>query len=257
MLPANLPTPLLGEIAAVTIATPDLEASLQFYQRLGFKEILRADFPFPWIQVTDEALLIMLRKDNDPYLALTYYSGDGQKVADELETKGIVFVSKPDPKDMIKRYVFQSPDGLPVSIVTVPGGFRKPSGRTMLTMDAADYTNPEAYTNPAIGMFGELAEPVKDLDRSIAFWEQIGFIVLSRYGAPDPWAILTDGMSIVGLHQSQHFSAAAITYFAADMEEKIEKLKQQGLADYKTHSPGNVILSTPERQEFFLFKWGM
>lgn len=256
MIP-NLPTPVLGEITAITITTPDLEASLRYYQQLGFKEIMRADFPFPWIQITDEALLIMLRKEDNPYLALTYYSKDGQKVADEIEKKGIPFVSKPAGTDMVKRYVFQSPDGLNISIVTIPDGFRKPSGTTMLTMDPADYFNPATYTNPVIGMFGELAQTVSDLDISIAFWEQIGFRVLSKFTSPTPWAILSDGLSIVGLHQSQEFSYPAITYFAADMIEKTEKLKQAGLENYTEQSPGNLVLTTPEQQHLFLFKMGM
>jgi catechol 2,3-dioxygenase-like lactoylglutathione lyase family enzyme len=256
MIP-GLPTPLLGEITAITITTPDLEASLQYYQHLGFKEILRADFPFPWIQITDEALLIMLRKDNDPYLALTYYTKDGEKIAAVIEQKGIAFVSKPKPTDMVKRYVFQSPDGLNISVVTIPDGFRKPSGTTMLTMDQSDYFRPATYTNPVIGLFGELAQPVADLDKSIAFWEQIGFRVLSKFTSPNPWAILSDGLSIVGLHQSQEFSYPAITYFAADMKEKIEKLQEGGLENFTEHSPGNLILTTPEQQHFFLFKMGM
>jgi catechol 2,3-dioxygenase-like lactoylglutathione lyase family enzyme len=58
----NIPTPILGEVTAITITTPDLEKSLEFYKKLGFTEVMRMDFPFPWIQVSDGALLMMLRK---------------------------------------------------------------------------------------------------------------------------------------------------------------------------------------------------
>ena len=79
----NLPTPALGNINAITIATPDPKNSLLFYQKLGFKEVLRADMPFPWIQVCDGQLLIMLRKDEQRVIALTYYVKDvEQKVAE-------------------------------------------------------------------------------------------------------------------------------------------------------------------------------
>src|SRR5882762_563982 len=105
MIP-NLPTPILGDITALTINTPDLEASLAYYQKLGFKELFRADWPFPWIQVTDEALLIMFRKADDPYLALTYYPKDVVKVAAELEKRGISFLFTPEKNDMVKRYLF-------------------------------------------------------------------------------------------------------------------------------------------------------
>src|SRR5258708_6048639 len=107
---ATLPEPLLGNISALTIATTNLETSLKYYQRLGFKEVMRMDFPFPWIQVTDDALLIMLRKADESYLALTYYSANAENIAADIESKGIQFISKPKEGDMIRRYLFQSPD---------------------------------------------------------------------------------------------------------------------------------------------------
>jgi catechol 2,3-dioxygenase-like lactoylglutathione lyase family enzyme len=255
MIP-NLPTPMLGEITAITIATPDLEKSLHYYEQLGFKELMRDTFPFPWIQITDEALLIMLRKDKDPYIALTYYSKDGKKVADKLEADGISFTSKPKATDMLHRYLMQSPDGLNISIITIPDGFRRPSGTTMLTMNPSDYSNPEAYTNNLAGMFGELAQPVKNLEDSISFWQKLGFIVLSAFESPYPWAILSDGLSVVGLHQSTHFDHPAITYFASDMKDKIEALKKQGLENFTEKNPGNIVLNTPEGQHVFLFSMG-
>lgn len=256
MLP-NLPTPILGEITALTITTPDLENSLKYYQQLGFKEVMRMDFPFPWIQITDDALLIMLRKDNEPYLALTYYVKDVDKVIADLENRKIQFTSRPKGSDLIKRYVFQSPDGLNISLVGIPDGFSKPSGKTMLTMNQADYFKPGAYTNQTAGMFGELAQPVSDLDASIPFWENIGFKVLSKFTAPYPWAILSDGLAIVGLHQTTQYTYPAITYFASDMKEKIENLKNKGLENYKEMGESNIVLTTPEQQHIFLFKMGM
>jgi catechol 2,3-dioxygenase-like lactoylglutathione lyase family enzyme len=256
-LQMTLPTPQLGEISAITIATPDLEVSLQFYQKLGFREVMRMDFPFPWIQITDDALLIMLRKAEDPYLALTYYVKDIDKPVADVESKGIQFLSKPKDADFVKRYLFQSPDGLNISLVHIPDGFSKPSGKTMLTMDQSDYFKPESYTNKTVGIFGELAHPVANIDASILFWESIGFKILSKFASPYPWAILSDGLSIIGLHQTSQYTYPAITFFASDMKEKIEKLKQQGIDNYKEQGASNIVLTTPEQQHIFLFKMGM
>ena len=84
----NLPKSKLGEVAAITITSPDLKKSFLYWQRLGFKEIMRSDFPFPWIQVSDGALLVMLREDIEPYLALTYYVKDIDKVVADIENEG-------------------------------------------------------------------------------------------------------------------------------------------------------------------------
>jgi hypothetical protein len=125
-------------------------------------------------------------------------------------------------------------------------------------MPQTDYFNPEKYVNKTCGMFGELAHPVKDIEASIAFWELLGFATLSKFTSPYPWAILSDGLSVVGLHQATHLTAPTITYFAADMKDKIERLKTSGINNYdESRGAGNLILSTPEGQKIFLFKMGM
>ena len=253
----DLPKPQLGNISAITISSPDLEKSLQYYQKLGFAEVMRFDFPFPWIQISDEALLIMLRLDDTPYIALTYYVKEFDQIVTSLEEKGISFIKKPIPSDMLKRALFQSPDGMNISLVMIVDGFKRPAGQTMLTMNQEDYFKPDTYTNKVCGMFGELAHPVKNLGDSITFWQKLGFSVLSKFESPYPWAIISDGLSIVGLHQTKDFNFPAITFFASDMKERINKLKTDGLSDFKERGgSGNVVLTTPEQQHIFLFSLG-
>lgn len=250
----NLPTPVLGEVTAITITSPDLEQSLAFYQKLGFSEIMRMDFPFPWIQISDGALLMMIRKDNNPYIALTYYVKNIDNAVKIAEDAGIAFTEKPKPEDIVKRYLFQSPDGFYISLVSIPDGFTQPKGPTMLTMPQEDYFTPEKYVNKTCGMFGEYAQPVTDLDVSIAFWGKLGFLALTRYGQPRPWSILSDGLAVVGLHQTTEFTQPTITYFAKDMKEKIEQLKANGLTNFvEVAGAANITLTTPEQQKFNLY----
>jgi catechol 2,3-dioxygenase-like lactoylglutathione lyase family enzyme len=254
----TFPKPKLGDVSAITVTTTDLEESLKFYQSLGFSEIWRNDFPFPWIQISDGALLMMLRKDEKPYIALTYYVKELDKVITELEQAGISFIQKPGSSDMIKRYVFQSPDDLNIALVTHVEGFNQPPGPTMLNTPQGDYFKPEKYVNKTAGLFGEFAHPVKNMEDSLAFWEKLGFKVLSKHESPYPWSIISDGLAVVGLHQSDHFSSPAITYFAADMKDKIEKLKSAGLKNFKEKDgSSNITVTSPEKQQVFLFKLGM
>ncbi len=252
----NLPTPILGEITAFTITTTDLEKSLACYKKLGFKELFRADWPFPWIQITDGVVLIMLRKDAKPYLALTYYVKDITTVTTDLEKKGIKFEMKPKKTDPVKRWLLRSPDGLAISLVNIIEGFSQPPGPGMLQMNPEDYFKPEKYVNKTCGLFGELAHAVADLEKSIEFWQLLGFKALSRFTSPYPWAIITDGLAIVGLHQTKEFNYPAITYFASDMPAKIAALKKDGLTEFKQKGPTDVILTTHEQQHIFLFSLG-
>lgn len=252
----NLSQPFLGNVSAITIFTPDLDKSYEFYHKLGFNEIFRSDFPFPVLQMSDGALLMMLRKGPEPYIALTYYVKDLESKVSFLENAGVEFFVKPLPSDMIKRYVMKSPDGLSISLVSFVEGFAQPPGPTMLNMQQGDYFDPEKYVNKTCGMFGEFAHPVTDLQISIDFWEKLGFKVLSKMESPYPWAIISDGLAVVGLHQTKHFDYPAITFFAADMNDKIEKLKASGITGFSDSGKGNTVLTTPEKQHINLFKMG-
>ena len=253
----NFPKPKLGNVTAITITSADLEKSLQFYQQLGFSELYRADFPFPWIQVSDGALLIMLRQDKNPYIAITYYTNDIENVVAELKESGIPCKSLPTPDKMIQRFLITTDEGHNITLVTYVEGFAQPSGTTMLTMKPQDFSNPGKYTNQTCGMFGEYALPVLNLSNSIAFWEKLGYKTLSKKSSPYPWAILSDGIGIVGLHQTDNFSVPTITFFAADMKDKIDNLKLKGLTDYTEKGDSSIVLNTPEKQNINLFKLGM
>ena len=254
----DLPKPKLGDISGLTINCPDLEASLEFYQKLGFTELFRGDFPFKLIEITDGQIQIMLRQSPTLYFALTYYPRNIEAVVEELESAGIEFWEKTNTEtDYLRRYITTTPDGLNVSFVMYVDAFSQPPGPTMLTMPQGDYFDPEKYVNKTIGLFGEIAHPVLDLDASILFWKKLGFATLSKFASPYPWAIISDGLNSVGLHQTTDFDYPAITYFAVDMAERIEKLKAAGITDLTEKSSGNVVLLTPEGQHINLFTLGM
>ncbi len=253
----NLPTPILGEISAITITTTNLDESEDYYKKLGFYEVGRSDWPFPWRQITDNVLLIMLRTDPKIYMALTYYVKELKPIIKNLESKGIVFYHVPKKEDTIQRYTILTDDGFWISLVGNIAEFNKPKGPGMLTMAPEDYFRPEKYTNKTIGLFGELAHPVKDLTKSIEYWQVLGFQMLSKQDSPYPWAIISDGLSIVGLHETKDFSYPAITYFASDMRNKIQLLRNDNLTNITEKNKSNVILTTPEQQHFFLFQMGM
>lgn len=254
----DLPKPKLAEVSGLTINTPDLKASVKFYKKLGFSELFRGDFPFPLVQLSDGQIQIMLRHTPEKYFALTYYPGDIDAVAAELAAEGIEpFEKNISDSDYLKFYRMKTPEGFVVSMVMLIESFTQPAGPTMLTMSPQDYSNPEKYTNKTAGMLGEIAYPVKDLDVSIAFWQKLGFKVLSKYGEPRPWAILADGLNVVGLHQADDFDQPAITYFASDMAVRIESLKAAGITNLTEKNPGNVVLNTPEGQHINLFSLGM
>ena len=248
----------LGEVACVYVTTPDLDSSGAVYEKLGFPKVASNTFPVPWAQHSDGSLLIMMRKDATPYIGLTYYVNDIDKVATQLEKDGIVFVQKPKEGDPIKRYYIKTPDGFNIMLASNLGGFTQPTGPTMLTMKQEDFKSPDKYPNKRSGAFGEFCHPVADLDQSIAYWQKLGFIVKSKMTTPSPWAIVTDGLMLIGLHQTKDFNYPAITYFGINTDKRIQQLKDQGLKNFtEVMGKNNVVLKTWEGQHFFIFSVGM
>jgi hypothetical protein len=248
----------LGEVACVYITTPDLDSSVAVYEKLGFPKIASNTFPVPWAQVSDGSLLIMMRKDATAYIGLTYYVTDIENVAEQLEKDGIVFVSKPKDGDPIKRYYMKSPDGFNIMLASNLGAFQQPTGITMLNMKPEDFSIADKYPNKQCGVFGEFAHPVTDLKASVAFWKKLGFKSSAEMKDPYPHAILTDGLMIIGLHQTTHFTFSAVTYFGLNTEKRVEQLKNNGLKNFsEVAGKNNVVLKTFEGQHFFIFSQGM
>ena len=248
----------LGETACVYITTPHLDSSVAVYEKLGFTKIGSNTFPAPWAQVSDGSLLIMMRKDTTPYIGLTYYVTDIEKLVAQSEKEGIVFVSKPKEGDLIKRYYIKSPDGFNIMLASNLGAFQQPTGMTMLNMKQEDFSVANKYPNKQCGVFGEFAQPVSDLNASVAFWKKPGFKTSAEMKDPYPHAILSDGLMIIGLHQTTHFTYPAVTYFGLNTEKRIQQLKDIGLKNFsEVAGKNNVVLKTSEGQHFFIFSLGM
>jgi hypothetical protein len=64
-------------------------------------EVIRGEFPFPWLQVSDDSILIMLRLVERPLCSLTYCIAEPQTIVTQLEQKGIEFTIKANPADMV------------------------------------------------------------------------------------------------------------------------------------------------------------
>ena len=248
----------LGEVACVYITTQNIDSSVAVYEKLGFPKIASNEFPTPWAQVSDGSLLIMLRKDVTPYIRLTYYATDIEKTVEQLEKDSVVFFQKPKEGDPIKRYYIKSPDGFTIVLSNNLGGFIQPTGTTMLNMKPTDYDLAEKYPNKKCGVFGEFAQPVNDIKISVAFWEKLGFKAKTEMKDPYPHVILSDGLMIIGLHQTKHFTFPAVTYFGLNTDKRVQQLKDNGLQNISEFlGKNNVVLKTWEGQHFFIFSLGM
>lgn len=253
----TFPTPKLGDISAISISTRDPEQSVAFYQTLGFEILHRSAPAYSWMVLTDGSLLILLQNDEKPYTGLTYFVKDIEQLVTSLAADGVQFAQTPTAQDPARPYLIQSPDGMNVQLTPFVEEFAKPPGHTLLTLPPVDMGRPEKYPNPVCGIFGEFAQSVVDVEQSLLFWKQLGFKILFKATSPGNWAIVSDGVSIVGLHETTPSYSPRITYFAIDMKGRIEKLIHGGLMNFSRVGEASIYITTPESQCINLFKLGL
>lgn len=245
----------LGELSQIASTTSDLNATITYWKKLGFRVVFQDKTPAPWVQMTDESILLYFIQVDQRFIRLAYFTSDYAGKLQDLKKAKIKFKSEEnDASGKPWRAVFDSPDGQEISIVNRnPGMMFHPTAKTMFTMDQKDMANPENMPTK-LGMFGEFCHKVSNLKESVAYWEKLGFKSTGINTEPYPWAIMSDGMSLIGLHETKDWEGSAIAYFAPDMGKRIEALKAEGIEGREIGmGPANVVIDTPEGVQLFLF----
>lgn len=248
----------LGPASQISIGTSDLYNSLGHYALLGFKTIGLKKEPYPWAQVTDGSRLVLLNEDGHSYLGLMYHNPDAPARVAALQAAGISVPDLNAAEGMPPMTLFEAPGGLPIGIILADTTNMYQPKDPILTDFAPEDWDDVPYPNDKLGIFGELAVPVPDLEEAIVFWEKLGFTI-KRFEGPYPWAIAQDSQHAIGLHQTTEFTVTALTYFAKDMGERIQRLNAAGMeTEVFAGTGGNVanqIAKTEEGTHFFLFSY--
>ena len=222
----------LGTYVEVALSTRDSAISLAFYESLGFKK-LGDDV------MTDGSINIRLMEDSFDSPTLSYWGTDMAAIFSRLSRK-------PEP---MHTGEFHSPNNTRVTITREKSKIKMPGG-----------TPSQRIPISRLGKFGEFSIPVQDRTKAMAFWMALGFEALHGAEIPYPYAILSDGLIVVGLHQTPDFDETVLTYFATDMAQRIQQFEKmqvdiRGLksGELPDGSYQNAFMSSPDGQGFFLF----
>jgi catechol 2,3-dioxygenase-like lactoylglutathione lyase family enzyme len=226
----------LGENVSVTLGIPSLEESLPFYQKMGFRVADASEEPYPWAVLDDGQIQIGLHQDGMTYQGLTYFAADMDERIARLEEKGVDFAVKKELGGRTFQAIFMGADELAISLIRYADA-RPPARRA---------------PNSRLHIFGEYSLGVDNLDFSIAYWNEFGFETRHRAEEPYPWAILGDGLLVMGLHQTDDFRGPTLTYFAPDMDARVARLRENGVPVTPTPM-GGATVAAPDGQTFFLF----
>jgi catechol 2,3-dioxygenase-like lactoylglutathione lyase family enzyme/predicted enzyme related to lactoylglutathione lyase len=222
----------LGDVVQIAIGVPDIAESAVFYEKLGFEKLAENELPWPWKQYSDGQNLWLLNQDGNRYIGLNYFSADAAEKVKAMEALGVPFMLKQEEDGRLQMAIFADSDGLMVGLINQP---------------PLDMPLPAGEPLTHCGKFGEFALGVADFTAASHFWRQFGFAQLYASSDPYPWGIFSDGLMILGLHQTDEFQGPCPTYFAPDMPDRIEQLQEKGL------TIENGILKAPGGETLFLF----
>lgn len=246
--------------AAMAMGTPDLDESIEFWGKLGFRVVVSNNQPYPYAYLTDGGLYLGLHQDGDSYLGYTLWDENAAECTVSYIEAG--FLKDGEWPELPMVVVITPDSSIGMAIIGAKNTNPEITLKSMAHMLPDEFVNESAYPNSVLGVFGELALPVDDLKESIKMWEAAGLVKHTHQGTgAAEYAILTDGEMIIGLHPKGEFLKPGITYFQPDATKSAKELKKAGveikdMTDVmKTGGERHFIIKTPEGHQVFMFSF--
>ncbi|MDE2090879.1 MAG: hypothetical protein KGJ08_03125 [Gammaproteobacteria bacterium] len=230
---------MLGNFLEISIQTPDILASLDFYTRLGFERAPVNDvWSHPYAVLTDGHVYLGLHQYVFPSPSLTFVQPDLRRQLPDFEALGIQFEFCKLGDDQFNEAGFYDPD------------------RQMVTLLEARSCSPlnSRITGCLCGYFDEYRVNVRDSQASCRFWEKLGLINTGLDATPTQTVRLATGGLNLGLQESTAPSQPQITFTHAQPEDLAERLLQRNIMVAPAVSPRavGISLAAPEGTQLLI-----
>jgi catechol 2,3-dioxygenase-like lactoylglutathione lyase family enzyme len=236
---------MLGRFLEISIHTPVIRESLEFYESLGFVQASVGEtWPHPYAVVTDGRLFIGLHGAFVRSPALTFVLPELSAGVEALKARGITFDQERLGADVFNQATLHDPNGQTINLLEAR------------TFSPPQLDGPAATT---CGYFVEYGMPVKDLDAARAFWEPLGFVALEEEPQPFPHTALTSDFLDLGFYRTRALREPVLTFEDRDMRERLARLRERGLQllDEMPDSLDegtNAVLRAPEGTRLLLMQ---
>jgi catechol 2,3-dioxygenase-like lactoylglutathione lyase family enzyme len=235
---------MLGRFLEISLHTPAIQASLEFYESLGFVQASVGEtWPHPYAVVTDGRLFLGLHGSVVRSPALTFVAPELAHGVEQLKELGVTFDQERLGSDVFNQAIFRDPAGVSVNL-----------------LEARTFSPPERdAVVTTCGYFSEFGIPLKETDAARSFWERLGFVALEEQPQPFPRAILTSDRLNLALYRTRAFRQPLLTFEDRDMRERLARLRERGLvlSDEMPDSLDdsmNAVLIAPEGTRLLLLQ---
>ncbi len=232
----------LGDYIQISLSTEDLDKSLSFYKKLGFKEINeRRNGTVPWALLSDGMFMFMISQHDFPSPTFTYYGENSDKRIQILQSRGVSFDK-----------IFNDSKGNATAITTDPNLLNI----TVINFNTNKLPTPSGHSYCILGQFKEVTIPTDNLENSINFWQKVGFSKKNKNSISDLNVTLTDGLIEIGLHQSKKYINFTFSYITENINAVTNRLKEVDITkEVESTDDGRitgVFLKSPDNQLFYI-----
>jgi catechol 2,3-dioxygenase-like lactoylglutathione lyase family enzyme len=233
---------MLGRFLEISLATSDIAASVTFYERLGFRQLVCTDaWPHPYCVLSDGRLNIGLHQRRSPTVALSFVLPDLAARVAGLEGAGFnAHTSRLGADDFHELQL------------------RDSSGQEIVLLEARTFSPGGAsYRESLCGYFSAYSMPAHDFAAARDFWERAGFIAHEVEDHPFPHVPITGNHLNLALHQPVILSAPALVFTDTAMADKLAVLRDRDFR-FSSELPrplaaaGNALLVAPEGTQLLL-----
>jgi catechol 2,3-dioxygenase-like lactoylglutathione lyase family enzyme len=215
---------VLGRFLEFSLATPDIQASLDFYLALGFSAAEVGDaWPHPYAVVTDGRICLGLHQEPIPAPSLTFVKPDLLKHLDTLEQKGIEFEFRRLGDDVFNEV-----------------GWFDPSGQLVRLVEARTFSPSKRLASDVshCGYFLEIAVPAPDRESAKAYWEDFGFVGMEEQEDRLPHIACTSDYIDLGLYRPADLRRATLRFEVDDVGGALAHLADKGIVPNGEMPPG-------------------
>ena len=234
-----------GRFLEISVHAPEIGASLEFYESLGFVQASVGEtWPYPYAVVTDGRMFLGLHGAVVRSPALTFVLPDLARGIETLKHRGVVFDQERIGNDVFNQATLADPNGQCINL-----------------LEARTFSPPPVEMNNAstCGYFVEFGMPVRDAAASREFWEPLGFVAMEEELLPFARTPLTSDLLNLGLYRTRALRHPLLTFEDPDMRERLARLRERGfnLSDEMPDSldaSENAVLQAPEGTRLLLMR---
>ncbi len=206
---------MIGKFLEFSLTTQDIQASLDFYGRLGFSQAEVGEaWTHPYAVLTDGRVCLGLHQEPAFAPSTTFVKPDLLRHVDALVERGLKFEICRLGNDVFNEV-----------------GWLDPSGHLIRLLEARTFSPSKRSTidTSLCGYFVEMALPSPSLEEAKRHWEQFGFVGMDEPEAVLPHVSCTSDTVDVGLYHPEHVGEPTLLFEVDDLREAVARLGDVGI----------------------------